>query len=213
MIDVIENHWSHGPHKQFSNSIIFITWRLAFTLPKHVLELFEQIKNDKQSNAINSEEDRLKQQNEYLYNRFQEYDLALGSLKTPGFSLNEPAVESIIRSAFHYLDGEKYDLHLYCIMANHIHVVLQPIMIDDESYFKISNIVQSLKRYTSNQINKMLNKSGQVWDQFYFDRIIRDGVDYQNVVNYVLNNPVEVGLVDEYSKWSGNYYNPNVVIR
>lgn len=205
MQELIDRHWSHGPHFQFNDSIEFITWRLAFTLPKHVIELFQELRTDPESH--NAEMELLKYNNAYLFQRFQEYDLALGKCISPGFSLNEPELAAIVTKAFHYFDGIKYELHAYCVMSNHVHILMKALRDDAGEHYHISKIVQSLKRYTANQINSLLGKSGQVWDDFYFDRIIRNRENYENVVYYILANPLAAGLVDDMQKWRDSFLN------
>lgn len=208
MTEKVDKHWSHGPHYQFSDSIVFITWRLAFTLPAHIRALFEALKTS--ANTEDQEHDLadLKYHNAYLFQLFQNYDQALGEYQSPGYSLNEPEIARIVTRAFHYLDGSKYELHAYCVMSNHVHLLLRALKNEHGECFLISNIVQSLKRWTANAINARMGKQGQVWDDFYFDRIIRSGQNYEHVVRYILNNSVAVGLVKEAGEWRDSFYNP-----
>jgi REP element-mobilizing transposase RayT len=211
MPELIDKHWSHGPHYQFSDSIIFITWRLAFTLPKHIIALFEELKTKALTDENKRDMEYLKNHNDFLLQRFQDYDLALGKFTNPGYSLNEPNIAKIVTSAFHFFDGSKYELHAYCVMSNHVHVLLKALKDETGDYFLISKIVQSLKRFTANEINKTLDKKGQVWDDFYFDRIIRNMKNYENVVNYILMNPVAAGLIDDVGKWRDSFFNPGYI--
>jgi len=209
MVDIIEQHWNHCPHYQLSEGITFITWRLAFTLPKHIIDLFREITETDSDIAKGIIQPH--KPVSYLLGKFWEYDQALGNFQQPGFSLNDPILAEIVTNAFHYFNGTKYDLHAYCVMSNHIHLVIGAKKNEQGSYFLMSSVVQSLKRYTANQINKALGKTGQIWDDYYFDRIIRDYEDYRNVINYTLNNPVKAGIVDDSSKWKDCYFNPDLV--
>ena len=211
MAEVIEQHWHKGPHIQFSDSITFITWRLAFTLPKHIRELFANLSSEKSQPEQQHYLKDLQQNNVYLYQQFWKYDEALGNYSIPNLSLNDTAIAEILKTAFHYYDSSNYDLHAYCIMSNHIHMVISSKQIENIGYKPISEIVRSLKRYTANQINKAQGKQGQIWDNYYFDRIIRDYNNYRNVIEYILNNPVKAGLVDDSRKWKDSYFNDSLV--
>jgi len=68
--------------------------------------------------------------------------------------------------------------------------------------------MHSLKSYTSTHANKALNRTGAFWTHESFDRVIRGRVELQAKVNYVLNNPVKVGLVSHWSEWKHNYIRP-----
>ena len=112
MYEIVEAHWSHGPHYQFTDSIVFITWRLAFTLPAPIIALFRELKTRPEQSVYDAE--KLKQDNAYLYAKFQDYDLALANYQNPGFSLNEPAIAELVKAAFHSQDGLKYELQPMC---------------------------------------------------------------------------------------------------
>lgn len=210
MQDLINKHWSHGPHYQFKDSIVFITWRLAFTLPQHILALFQELKSDPVDQEW--ERDHLRNNNAYLFQKFQEYDLALANFQHPGFSLNETDLAAILKNAFHYFDGERYELHAYCVMPNHVHVLMRALPDGTGNFYMISDILKSLKQFTANQINKLLGRKGQVWDDYYFDRVIRDIKNYQNVVAYILANPVAAGFIENDKLWKDSFLNTKYVM-
>ncbi len=49
--------------------------------------------------------------------------------------------------------------------------------------------MQSIKSYSSHQINLKLQKTGRVWMSEYFDRIVRSENDLQKYIEYIGNNP------------------------
>ena len=63
--------------------------------------------------------------------------------------------------------------------------------------------MHSWRSYTSHEANKILNRTGQFWMEEYFDRYIRDEKHLNNVIEYIDNNPVKAGLVEnpEDFKW------------
>jgi len=185
---------------------------LAFTLPAQIIKLFEIITENQYKGELETDLELVKQKNTFLWQKFEDYDLALAQFRQTGFSLNEAGMAKILEDSFHHLDGRKYELHAWCVMSNHVHLLLRPLRDGEEGYFLISNLVQSLKRYTANRINKLLGRKGQFWDDHYFDRIIRDIENYENVVNYILMNPVKAGLVDSPQKWRDSYYNPKFLL-
>jgi len=203
MPELVTSHRSHGPHLQFTDSILFITWRLAFTLPKHVLQLFNEIR----SNETDREQklDELKYDNTYIFTKFWAYDEALGNLPQPGLSLINAPVAELHRATIHFSIVKMYDLHAFCIMSNHVHLVVRALSKGDVTCFAVNQIVQNIKKYTSKKINELLGSSVQIWDNYYFDRIIRDEENFNNVISYVLNNPVKAGLVYSAKKWRDSY--------
>jgi putative transposase len=66
-------------------------------------------------------------------------------------------------------------------------------------------IMQSLKRYTAREANRILNRNGAFWQDESYDHVVRDDNDLSRIVDYVLMNPVSAGLVDSYGKWPWVY--------
>lgn len=98
-------------------------------------------------------------------------------------------------NALNYHDGKKYDLLVWSIMPNHIHVLIW-------AKHKLSNIVQSWKSYTGKwglAFNKEYSLGLEAdaeafWMPDYWDRFIRNEEHFNNTVNYILKNPSKAGL-------------------
>ena len=50
----------------------------------------------------------------------------------------------------------------------------------------LASILHSLKSFTSNQANKLLDRKGQFWEHESFDHSIRDDEEFARVIAYVL---------------------------
>ncbi len=55
--------------------------------------------------------------------------------------------------------------------------------------------MHSIKSFSAHQINAVRNLQGSVWQDEYFDRIVRDQEELEEKWNYVRDNPVKAGLV------------------
>lgn len=117
--------------------------------------------------------------------------------------LKNDNVAKIVHDAIFFYNNKKYNVISWCIMPNHVHVLIE--LIENVS---LSNILHSWRSFSSNEINKILNRTGRLWMPEYFDRFIRDNEHFNNVVNYIHNNPVKAGLVDDPTKykWSSAGY-------
>ncbi len=69
--------------------------------------------------------------------------------------------------------------------------------------------MQSIKRISARKANSKLERSGKFWQDESFDRLIRDDKELFNTIKYVLMNPVNAGLVDDWEKWGCTYCHPN----
>ncbi len=94
-----------------------------------------------------------------------------------------------IESALLHFDGERYRLLAWCVMPNHVHVLIEVM---DHT---VGAIVRSWKAFTAKQVNQIQGTAGPVWARDYFDRYMRNGRHLQRTITYIENNPVAAGLV------------------
>ena len=116
--------------------------------------------------------------------------------------LRDDRAAQIVKDALFYYDQEKYEVVSWCIMPNHVHVLITLL-----KAVSLSEILHSWRSFSSNEINKLFDRQGRLWMPEYFDRYIRDEEHFNNVVNYIHNNPVKAGLVDDptHYRWSSAF--------
>lgn len=206
------------PHYQPDNAIYFITFRLAFSLPKGViLSLKEDYKDFVKSTKLIK---NMSERNKALYKRrkqyFGKFDKLLDGSESGSLWLKNIDVAKIVYDSILFRDESVYDLYCFCIMPNHIHLVFE---IGDESVsriadstarngvsgYRVTKILQDLKKYTAVESNRILSRSGQFWHNESYDHVIRNRIELGNIINYVIQNPVKAGLIDHYRKWKWTY--------
>ena len=111
-------------------------------------------------------------------------------------SLADDRVADVVERALLHFDGERYRLHAWSIMPNHVHVIATPV-----GDHQLSEIVHSWKSFTATKINTLLGRRGALWAREYFDRAIRDDRHYLNAVSYVSMNPVKANLCARAEDW------------
>ncbi len=210
MYDLVEKHRRKLPHLQLTDQIISLTWRLAFTLPRELLLLAEELREGLRSSRYGTQNFSSDLLNGYAQ-KLQQYDEYLGRYSLLGLTLCTPEIGNMISGAFHCYSGKLYELHCFCVMPNHVHVLLKPLPDAAGQFTHLSRIVQLLKSYTARQINQLLAREGQVWQSEYFDRFIRNSKDYYNTVQYILDNPRKAGLCVPNEKWPYVYYQPGLI--
>jgi REP element-mobilizing transposase RayT len=120
----------------------------------------------------------------------------------PGIILSEDA-RDIVFGSIRYWSRKKLDLYGAVVMPDHMHIVLQPLEKSPNSFYSLAEILHSVKSYSANKVNQVLGRTGPLWRDENFDRIVRDEHELQEKMEYVMNNPVRAGLVefiDDY-KW------------
>ena len=213
------------PHWYVPGAVHFVTYRLAGTIPVAVLvelrERREARKKEKPAPGVPPAQHR-----DRLHRRFfAAYDQYLDQHRDVGW-LAKPAVAALIRSNLYHHDGKKYHLLAYCVMPNHVHVLLQPIaaapdpgagrreaelsttggedVLSEEitnARSPLSAIMHSLKSYTANRANERLGRSGPFWQHESYDHWVRDTDELCRIAEYIAANPVKAGLAARPEAW------------
>ncbi|MEK6814681.1 MAG: transposase [Nitrospirota bacterium] len=100
-------------------------------------------------------------------------------------TLAETAVRSLRSGPF----GVGASLLVYCLMPDHLHLLIE-IKNDD-----LVKLIGNWKRFTSNILRKQ-GINGQVWQRGFFDHALRKEEDLRIAAEYILMNPVRSGLVE-----------------
>jgi REP element-mobilizing transposase RayT len=160
------------PHFDSPESIQFVTFRLADSLPKAVAG-------------------GLKHREADVHRVECELDTGLGACW-----LQRPEIAKLVQDALLHFDGERYRLLAWCLMPNHVHVVVE--MPEGHS---LSDIVRSWKSFTARVANVGLGRTGPFWHPDYFDRYMRGEEHLAQTIRCVEDNPVKAGLVRTPRQW------------
>ncbi|MBC7264154.1 MAG: transposase [Chloroflexi bacterium] len=197
----------HLPHIQQPGATLFVTFRLADSIPAQVWQqlLEEARQSDAILNRITDPQERRRRA--YLAQRrlFGKWDKALDRAQNGPFWLRDHRIAALISESLHYRDGRVYDLDAFCVMPNHVHFVCTPLQKEDGTYHAMPAIMHSLKRYTARQANQFLGCEGPFWQHENYDHIVRDDAEWRRIIAYVLNNPVNAGLVQRAEEWEWSY--------
>lgn len=110
--------------------------------------------------------------------------------------LEQPAIADIVEDALLHWDGQRYRLLAWCVMPNHVHV-----LVETQEGWPLSGILHGWKSFTAKAINRRLGRTGPVWMRDYFDRYIRDDRHLAAATAYIHGNPVKAALVQDQSEW------------
>jgi len=97
-----------------------------------------------------------------------------------------------------------YRLYGFCIMPDHLHLIIHPFGKYDFSY-----IMKMLKGSFARKLNKINDKEGKIWQRKFYDKCISDSYELVRELEYMHNNPVKANLVsspEEYPYSSYNHY-------
>jgi putative transposase len=197
----------HLPHIQPPGATLFITFRLAGSIPTEVLQQLRAEADRVEAILAGIPDPQARAERAYLEQRrlFGKWDTALDTAQSGPFWLRDPQIADLLAESLHHRDGRVYDLVAYCIMPNHVHVVYTPLPKEDGTYHAMSAIMHSLKLYTAGESNLLLGREGQFWQHENYDHVVRDEAELRRIIWYVLNNPVKAGLVECWEDWKWSY--------
>jgi putative transposase len=169
------------PHFHALDQPIFLTWRLHGSLPPH----------------------RFFPSKISAGRAFVAMDRILDRADTGPPHLRRTEIAQLLVDAMQYRqrDLQQFQLHAYVVMANHVHVLITPQV-------EVSEIMQSLKRFTARKANQILGLTGQpFWQDESYDRLVRDESEFRRIADYIEMNPVKAGLVTTPGafRWSSAY--------
>jgi putative DNA methylase len=216
------------PHWYVPGAAHFITYRLADTIPAEVLHRLRSERDARLQHkpaGLSPAENRHRAHKVFFaaYDRYLDHTCKIDWLA-------QPRIAAMIRGNLHHHNGSKYYLLAYCIMPNHVHVLLQPpvtaggspavgasvgalaataageppAVTGDETpdgLSPLASIMHSLKSYTAHQANRLLGRSGRFWLGESYDHWVRDDDELERIVNYIAANPVQARLVGEPHCW------------
>lgn len=99
----------------------------------------------------------------------------------------DATLAAFVAETLEYHDKQRYELLAWCVMPDHTHVILR-------TKKQLASLVQTWKSFSAHRINDALHRTGRVWSEEYFDRLMRSEDELTKAVRYVLDNPVKSEL-------------------
>ena len=187
--DSRQEWYSRGylPHRDATGLLQAVTFRLADSLPQEKLARLEEELTDLPETLRGAE--RRQRIEQWL-------DVGMGCC-----ALRHPEMASQMRDALRHFDGQRYRLIAWCIMPNHVHILM-------ETFAPLARIVQGWKSVTARwalaqneELCLGIPDSKHLWMRDYWDRYIRNDGHFESVVFYIHQNPVRAGLCERAEDW------------
>lgn len=171
------------PHWDFDKSTQAITFRLADSVPAELIKQWNQELDTMLDSDVREKE---------LHRRIAKYEDTGNGCAV----FRNQACAAIIQNKL--LEGHscRYSLIDWCIMPNHVHVLVR--LMENQT---LAGIVKSWKGGSAIEINRILQRKGTLWQRDYYDRYVRDMDHLYNCIAYIHHNPVKAGLCDKPEDW------------
>jgi putative transposase len=187
------------PHWAQAGTVTFITWRTRDSMPAPVVEKWHQERDEwlRQHSidpSIESWKAKLEELSSEDIEEFHEtfttrwhdeLDHCHGACV-----LRRPALSRIVRDSLLYFDGDRYDMHGFVVMPNHVHV-----LVAFENEDAMLPQCESWKHFMASRLNAVLENKGRFWQEDAFDHLVRHGAQYLRLQRYLAENPVKARLL------------------
>ena len=220
----------HRPHIHPPGGVLFVTYRLAASIPKSTVREYKARKgwldNQLRRALTVVQDDKTPELTKWLeriekFNRqwFLKFESILHQANHGPMWMRDERIAETVAENLRRLDAKAYRLDAYSVMSNHVHTIFQPFVAetnlqeikgkDGRSFFVsdypgLSKIMHSVKGRSARECNIILARSGSFWEHESFDHVIRPG-RFDSTMRYVLNNPVKAGLAKHWRDWPWNY--------
>ena len=114
------------PHWQPAGATIFVTYRLADSLPVEVLAELRASRALLSTEPLRTKETEEDRSIRISKQMFGQMDTALTTVSSPKW-LGERTIAMLIRDNLKYWNDTYYHLHRYVIMPNHVHILIEPL--------------------------------------------------------------------------------------
>jgi len=106
---------------------------------------------------------------------------------------------------YRYKKKYQFKLFCYCLMANHIHLLIK---VGEKG--NISQIMQAITNAHTRHYHFKYHTSGHVWQGRFKSPIIGDDQYLLTVMQYIEQNPIRAGMVRQSSDYRWSSYHDNI---
>jgi putative transposase len=186
------------PHWAQDGAVVFITWRTVDSMPQQTLEAWRTERftwlsahgidpsiPGWKTKVQDLPADQMTEYHDLFTTRWHEHlDAGHGACL-----LQQPEFSQIVHDSLLHFHGQRYDMHAFVIMPNHVHLLA--------TFADRAGMLQqceSWKHYTAHLIHRQLGTKGRFWQQDAFDHLVRHENQFQRLEQYIAENPTKAGL-------------------
>ena len=172
---------SRLPHWQQQGAVYFVTFRLADSIPSHLLTQWEH----EREVWLKVHPEPWGKEIEFEYHK--RFSGAIEHWLDAGHGaclLQRRECAEIVAETLHHFEGERVVMISFVVMPNHVHTLFV-----QNREWPLEKLIRSWKGFTARKINALVDRSGGLWQRDYFDRLVRDEKHFANCVRYIRRNP------------------------
>ncbi len=213
---LVTEYYRNLPHWQHVGAVFFVTFNLKGVIPRDV---YERLAEEKKLALLGIEKSG--NNAEQLYDEhkrhFARVDRILDTCQHGPNWLKQPSIADVLKDKLHQYDTTNYELLAYCVMSNHVHVVVDSAVqldaldpnetITPANYTQLHTALKYIKDGSARLSNQLLDRTGAFWQPESYDHYVRNAPELGRIIDYTLQNPVKAGLVENWQDWPHSYLN------
>ncbi len=112
---------------------------------------------------------------------------------------NEKFAKTLLDTFHTGLIAERTEQYAWCLMPDHLHLLISPRRAN------LSKILSAWKSYTGHLLRKE-GLEGPCWQRGFYDHALRKEEDVQRAAEYIVNNPLRKGLVENWRDYPFSWH-------
>lgn len=109
----------------------------------------------------------------------------------------QPATAQALFDSWAYMRRQnRIKVFAFCIMPDHYHLAFCLMPSED-----LSSVMESISKFTSREINRILGRRGTFWQNGFFDHRCRNDDELHELCIYIEHNPVRKLFVKSAGEW------------
>jgi REP element-mobilizing transposase RayT len=124
----------------------------------------------------------------------------------PGRQL-EPDDRTLVLDAIRFWDERRWRVFVAVVMPDHVHTIVKPLPADPNTGAvpDLGELLRSVKGFSARVVNRRQSRTGTLWQDERYDRIIRDERELAETWDYIRFNPVTAGLAETPEQYAWLY--------
>ncbi len=182
------------PHWRQHGATYFVTFRLADVIPQDKLQALKRWRQnwERETPVPRSEAQWRALAKQITSQTEKRTDEGYGECE-----LRDPRITRLMCDSLLKFQGQRYFTACYVVMPNHVHAVMKPL-----GDHELEILLKNMRGYVARQTSRELDRSGTLWEEESYDRIIRDEEHLFHVVRYIGRNPSRAGLPEaDWHRW------------
>ncbi len=90
----------------------------------------------------------------------------------------------IVLDACLFWHNRKWDLDAVVVLLDHVHLLARPLPCGKNRWYSLGEVLHGVKSFTAHQINRRRKRTGSIWLDESYDRMVRDEAEFKEKLFY-----------------------------